>query len=433
MFKISSVLILMLAFWTAGFPLPVQSETAAPATVVLTLEKAEALALGESPAVSAAREREKAAHRRVLPAYLPNDPAVMVERSGEPNGPFNWNGATMEMLMAEEQIRFPGKSLVEASRLRAEARKASSDSDNTRRNILLQAREGYWDFYYRSKVAAILNETETQWKTLSVLFKSRDLTGQWASVKAVRTQVDLARALNERSTASKALRVSQANLDHLFNASAGAQYVLGDPPPAGPLTVTREEAVRRALGGNPEISSAVAMNDAAKAMKRSAVLEHLPDFTVRAYGNREVGSSGFSDYGMRVGVTLPIFFPFKQTQAAREASALSAASSADLTDAKGLVAHEVEEAYVEAESSWELLKSYEDANLAAQLKRAWEVSRVAYRNEQMPASELIESYNMYLETLSEIYRARADYGKALAQLDFAMGIVADKGGSHEKE
>jgi outer membrane protein TolC len=433
MFKISSVLILMLAFWMAGFPLLVQSEPAAPATVVLTLEKAEAFALGESPAVSAAREREKAARRRVLPAYLPNDPMVMVERSGEPNGPFNWNGATMEMLMAEEQIRFPGKSLVEASRLRAEARKASSDSDNSRRNILLQAREGYWDFYYRARVAAILNETESQWKTLSVLFKSRDLTGQWASVKAVRTQVDLARALNERLTASKALRVSQANLDHLFNASAGAQYVLGDPPPAGSLTVTREEAIRRALGGNPEISSAVAMNDAAKAMKRSAVLEHLPDFTVRAYGNREVGSSGFSDYGMRVGMTLPIFFPFKQTQASREASALSAASAADLTDAKGLVAHEVEEAYVEAESSWELLKSYEDANLAAQLKRAWEASRVAYRNEQMPASELIESYNMYLETLSEIYRARADYGKALAQLEFAMGTVADKGENHEKE
>jgi outer membrane protein TolC len=65
------------------------------------------------------------------------------------------------------------------------------------------------------------------------------------------------------------------------------------------------------------------------------------------------------------------------------------------------------------------------------LKRAWEAALVAYRNEQMSASDLIENYNMYLETLSEMHRARADYGKALARVDYVLGNVSTKEGSHE--
>jgi outer membrane protein TolC len=304
-------------------------------------------------------------------------------------------------------------------------------ADNARRTALLQAREAYWDFYYRTRVADILSETEAQWKHLSSLFKDRDLTGQGTTVKAVKLQVDLLRASNERLNASKALLVSEKNLDHLFNASSGLRYVLGEPPVARPPTESGETMVEKALKQSPEVASAVAMDDAARAAKHLAVMEHLPDFIVRAYGNREPGQSGFYDYGLRVGVTVPLFFPFKQTQGAREASALAEAAKAELADARGIASHDASEAFVEAETAWELLKNYQDADMPKRLKRAWEAALVAYRNEQMSASDLIENYNMYLETLSEMHRARADYGKALARVDYVLGNVSTKEGSHE--
>jgi cobalt-zinc-cadmium efflux system outer membrane protein len=427
--KISTIALIGLSLWPCAVAFSATVESSTPVT--LTLERAEALALAQSPSLMAATERAKAAGRRVLPNYLPNDPMLMVERSGQTGSPLDWGGATMEMWMAEEQFRFPGKSLVEASKMRAEARKATADSDNTRRNALLQAREAYWDFYYRSRVGNILSETDAQWRKLNALFKDRDLTGQGNTVKAVKLQVDLVRAANERLGAAKALRVSEANLSHLFNAAPETHYVLGEPPGPQPPDVTQDQAVERTLAGNPEVASAVAMVESAKASKRLAALEHLPDFSVRAYGSRMVGASGFSDYGMRVGISVPLFFPFKQTQASREASAMAAAAKADLADMRGAATHDVAEAYVEATTAWELFKSYQDADLSARLKRAWGAAQVAYRNEQMSASDLIENYNMYLETLSELHRARADYGKALARLDYTMGNIVVKGERHE--
>jgi outer membrane protein TolC len=304
-------------------------------------------------------------------------------------------------------------------------------ADNARRNALLQAREAYWDFYYRTRVADILSETEAEWNNLSALFKDRDLTGQGTTVKAVKLQVDLLRARNERLNASKALLVSEGNLDHLFDMPTGARYVLGEPPAAQPPTEAAEAVVEKALTQNPEVASAVAMDDAARAAKHLAKMEYLPDFVVRAYGERMPGMSGFSDYGLRVGVTVPLFFPFKQTQAVREASATAAAAKAELADARGLAAHDAADAAVEVETAWSLLKNYQDTDLAKRLRRAWEAARVAYRAEQMSASDLVENYNMYLETLTELHRARADYGKALARLDYVVGSVSAKGGSHE--
>jgi outer membrane protein TolC len=419
----------LLGLWV--LPFLALAEPAAPVTIALTLEKAEALALAQSPSLSAATDRAKAADRRVLPTYLPNDPMLMVDRSGQTGSPLDWGGANTEMWMVEEQFRFPGKSLVEAGKMRAEARSAEAMADNARRTALLQAREAFWDFYFRTRVADILFETEAQWKNLSALFKDRDLTGQGTTVKAVKLQVDLLRAGNERLNAAKALRVSESNLDHLFNAPSGRRYVLGEPPIARPPAETGSVAVEEAVKRNPEVASAVAMDDAARAAKHLAALEHLPDFVVRAYGERVPGASGFSDYGLRVGVSVPLFFPFKQTQEAREASATADAAKAELADARGVASHDAAEASVEAETAWELLKNYQDADMPKRLKRAWEAALVAYRNEQISASELVENYNMYLETLSELHRARADYGKALARLDFATGNVSTKEGSHE--
>jgi hypothetical protein len=98
-----------------------------------------------------------------------------------------------------------------------------------------------------------------------------------------------------------------------------------------------------------------------------------------------------------------------------------AAEQMDLQGKRSEVIHMVEEAYVDAASAGRLLDLYEKGGLRQQVERAWKAAQVEYRNEEMPLLDYVMTYNSYVETLTRYYQAKADYGKALAELDYRVG------------
>lgn len=391
-----------------------------PSTILLTLPKAEELALSGNPHIHAADDRAQAAGNRVVPALFPDDPMVEVDTTIP----------GMEQWMVEEKLGFPGKGIAQADVNGAEAQKARAEASDERRAIVLQARQAFWEFYYRQKVDGLLQEAEKNWKGLSQLMESKELSGQWLSVKTVRMQMEMAKAVNELITNSRALKVSQFNLNHLFSLPHGTSYNLPEEVTLSPFAGKEEDYVQQALAHNSEIE---VYEDAVKAREASqslANLDYLPDFDVWVSGVRHP-DGGFSDYGYRLGVSLPIFFPAKQSQTSGAASDELSASRYDLKGKQNEVIHMVEDAYVNAESAWRLLRLYEQGGLLKQTKKAWASTLLAYHNEEMPLAEFVENYNIYLETFRSYYQAQADYGKALAELNYQIGDF--KGDSHENQ
>lgn len=389
---------------------------AAPTTIDLTLAKAEELALAGNPHIHAAEERAKAAGKRVLPTLFPDDPQVMVDTTVP----------GMEMWQVGEKLGFPGKGIAKADRAGAEAKKAAAEAEDTRRSIVLQARQAYWDFYYRDKVDAILQDAQERWRTLGGIVQSKELSGQWLSIKAVRLQMETADAINKLVTNSQALRVSQFNLNHLFSLPHFTAYRLGVEPSLPPLAGKEEEWVDKAREKNPEIAVYRRSVEAQQAAQQMAALDYLPDFEVWLSGVKDP-NGGFSNYGYKVGVSIPLFFPAKQSQEEGAASDEVSAARYDLTGKQDEVIHMTEDAYVGADSAWRLLQLYEEGGLVKQVQRAWAASQTAYRNEEMSLADFIETYNTYLETLTKYYQAKADYGKARAQLEYEAGGLKGDG------
>jgi outer membrane protein TolC len=394
-----------------------QEATSAPATVELTLQKAEELALAGNPHIHAADDRARAAEKEVFPAFFPEDPMVMVDTTNP----------GMQMWMVEEKMGFPGKGAAKADVKGAEARGMRAEALGTRRSIVLQAQQAYWEFYYRGKVDAILQEAQSRWKNLAQVLQSKELTGQWLSVKAVRMQMETAKALNGLITNSRALKVSQFNLNHLFSLPHFTAYRLGGEPTLPPFSGNEEELVRRALGHNSEIISARSAIEAKEARQNMATLDYLPDLDVWLSGVRDPNNGSFSNYGFRLGVSVPLFFPAKQMQESGAASDELSATKYDLQGKQNEVIHMVEDAYVNADSAWRILKLYEEGGLVKQTQRAWAATQTAYRNEGMSLPDYIETYNTYVETLTNYYQAQADYGKALAELEYQVGESKGEG------
>ena len=57
----------------------------------------------------------------------------------------------------------------------------------------------------------VLAEAQKAMEVLNQLLKSRELTGQWLSMKTVRAQLEIANATNDLFTSSQALEVSKVN------------------------------------------------------------------------------------------------------------------------------------------------------------------------------------------------------------------------------
>lgn len=414
-FVLSTFVLSVLAFgrplWADEMAGMDMGSSAAPATIELTLPEAEEMASRGNPHIHAADKRVEAASKQNLQTLAPADPVLMLDETF----------ADQKMWQVEESLGFPGKSLAQVDVDNAETKKQQAMARDTRRSILLQTRETFWEFYYRQRVFDLLNEAQKEWKTLSLALKSRELTGQWLSVKAVRAQMEIANATNDLFTSSQALEVSRVNFNHLFSLPHETVYVLKEVPVLPPLTGTEEDFIRSAMDHNPEVEAAQRELDKAGAEAHVAALSQLPDFTVALSGTRNPDDTGFSYWGFRVGVSVPLFFPVKQTQATDQANDQVDASRYELTGAKNETTHMVEEAYVKVQSTWRLWKLYEQGGLLEQSQRAWKATQAAYRNEQIPLSELVDNYNMYLDTVKSYYQAQADYGKALAELNYQVG------------
>lgn len=393
-----------------------QTADSAPTTINLTLQKAEELALAGNPHIHAADDRAKAADKQVLPSLFPDDPMVMVDTTNP----------GMQMWMVEEKLGFPGKGIAKADMNGAEAKKMRAMALETRRSIVLQAKQAYWNFYYRQRVDSILQEVQMKWKSLAPILQAKELSGQWLSVKAVRMQMETAKAINEMVANSRALRVSQFNLNHLFSLPHFTIYHLAEEMVLPPFAGKEEDLVRDALRQNSEIATyrrAIEANDAKQHM---ASLDYLPDFDLWLSGVRDPSNGSFSDYGFRLGVSVPLFFPAKQVQASGAASDELSAAKYDLQGKQNEVIHMTEEAFVNAESAWRILRLYEEGGLLKQVQRAWQSSQTAYRNEEMSLTDYVETYKTYVETITNYYQAKADYGKALAELDYQTGNSTGK-------
>ncbi|HET9870896.1 MAG TPA: hypothetical protein VFR02_10435, partial [bacterium] len=133
--------------------------TAAPATIELTLSRAEELALEGNPLIHAADDRARAADRQASQSLSPADPTLMFESDDAGfRGPM-----AQQMLSLGEDLGFPGRSIAQADVDGAEAKRQAALAQDTRRMIVLQARQAYWDFYFRQKVSGVLEDAQRTW------------------------------------------------------------------------------------------------------------------------------------------------------------------------------------------------------------------------------------------------------------------------------
>jgi len=327
-------------------------------------------------------------------------------------------------LMISQMIPFPGKLSKAGEVVEVEIQMARLDLDKALRDIVVGIRESYHELLYirdAKKVVALTRDLLEHLRKVGETAYAQERTTFFDVVKA---QSQLAQLQYDAVLLEDLEQTEKAQLNALLNRPPGSEIKLLSGEPLFPLVYKLEELYGLAHKYQEEIRLAEIQIHKARARIGLAKYEYLPSFRVGlsyAKGNPDMVPPEFRDaVGVQFGVSLPLWLDKNagrlQEARAEEQKALSMkATQINQTNAM------IRNLYFRLQNSERLIRLYRD-QLLPQAARAMEIAETWFREKQGSFSDFTETEAVYYNFQLSLARAKADYGKYLAQIERLCGL-----------
>jgi outer membrane protein TolC len=316
--------------------------------------------LGEA-AVSAAEDERQQALADLLPqiraavaasrlkinlaAYgfsMPGTPAIV--------GPFNVFDARGYLHQTVLDFKALNRSRAASSSLEA----ARQDERNVRDLVVLACGQLYLQAVAgESRIASTRAQLATA-EALLTLARDRKASGLGAGIDVLRAQVQVEAQQQRLIVAEQETAREKLNLARAIGLPLGQRYHLVDSmPAAAAVSLTVEEATRRAWEERPDLKAARARVEAAEAAVKAAQGERLPSLAVSAdfgaIGNDVPDSR--ATFTLGAALEIPVFQGGRISARVGEAQARLATARARLEDQRAGVYYEVQTVFLDLKAS----------------------------------------------------------------------------------
>jgi outer membrane protein, heavy metal efflux system len=219
-------------------------------------------------------------------------------------------------------------------------------------------------------------------------------------------------------------QTEKAQLNALLNRPPGAEIKLLSEEPIPAVAYKLEELYALARKYQEEIRLAEIQINKARVRVGLAKYEYLPSFRVGlsyAKGNPDMVPPEFRDsVGVQFGLSLPLWFDKnagRLQEARAEEQKAQSLKTAQINQANATLRN----LYFRLKNSERLILLYRD-QLLPQASRAMEIAETWFREKQGSFSDFVETEAVYYNFQLSLARAKADYGKYLAQLERVCGL-----------
>jgi outer membrane protein TolC len=371
------------------------------------------------PAVQAAERTYRAERLKIGAHAAPADPMVMAEWMNLPVG-----GASMGMRETQysvtENFPFPVRLAMAASR-QAMAAEAARWTVELRKRIA-----------YRDAVRALLGLAFTD----RVLEVGRERLAQYGMVESVVTARYGVGKASQSEWARTKLMVAMARADLAMQEGDRGEWVAALSRLApGALRVSNqvfrfetlpaetvpsvEALADRAAADFPELRMQQAMEGRMKAEKNLMGWEWAPDISLR--GTLTQSEAGSANASVGIGLSVPIWFAFRQAPNAAAAGAMLEAESARTRDARAMVREAVRMRHASFTGANRALSVFL-SSAAPQVAQMVEVALKEYQVDRIGFTELLEALKSVSDTALEIARARRVLGEQAVEIRYFTGM-----------
>ena len=392
------------------------------------------VALQNNPGVLQAFAGYQAALHRVPQATGLPDPAVSVTQFARTIE--TRVGSQQRVLALSQSIPGLGKRAAKGQL----ASKAAALSDElyqaARAEIVLRVKHAYYDLGFVDRAVAASREDESLLEHFEEIARGRYAQGFGLQGDVLRLQAQITQAIYRRQQLLGQRIDLEASLNTLRDVPADTPVAEVRLPDLPSLELEGETLAGIARRARPELKAALLRIEEREKRVHLARIQHRPDFTVgltwgniRARGADLAGipvpGDGKDSYGISVGLTLPLFRG-KYDAGVREATELFAAARFAYRESASAMESEVRSISFRIETIERQLNLFESA-LIPQAEQALRSTEAAYSNGTAEVTSLLDIQRMLLDVQLGLARLQADYLKAVADLERAIGAVVPEG------
>ena len=378
-------------------------------------------ALENNPEIKAMQRRFDMMRARIPQAKALDEPMLSIGYMGNIT-PFQvqkGDPSSGRTIGISQDLPFPGKRS-----LRGKVASSAADAEwwafeQTRRNVVAEVKDAYFDLYYLTKAVQIVSKTKTLLEQFTKIAEVRYSVGKGIQQDVLKAQVEFSKLIEQETMLEQRKQIAEARLNSLLYRE-----------PESPLEVPAELKPRDFPYGLGQLNeTAVANYPDLKAQRRKiegaqyaiqlAKKEFYPDFSVGfTYVNRPAMPEM---YGMNIGIKLPVYYAQKQRPALTEANASFEAEKRSLENTTTLLMFKIRDKYLAETTARRLLSLY-STTIVPQSSLSLESAIAGYEVGRIDFLTLLDNLVTLLNYELSYYEQLSNEEKAVAALEPLVGV-----------
>lgn len=383
----------------------------------LQLEAVLAYAHEHNPTIQAARDRLLAAQERPAQVSALDDPTFTYEGFNIPEN-FDLSRTDNNILKLSQKLPFPGKRRLRSEIAQHEAAMTKEELRMTEVATRAEVKKAYYDLWQVHQNLLIYSRDKELMAQFATIAEKKYAVGLSSQPDVLRAQVELTRLIVRVTTETLKLGEARATLNGLLSRPPEASLGVPQDAPQPVVRQTLAELTELTLSTRPEIAARAAAIDRDSSTLALAQKAYFPDFEV--YAERFFNGHGRDGFGLVFSVTIPLAYRQKYDAGVAEARAQLSAGKADLRAAHDRALTEVKSALVRAQTAAALITLFTQTHIP-QAEQSLASSRISYQTGKVDFLSLIDSLRVVEQVHLEHLAAAADFEKAYAELERAVG------------
>jgi cobalt-zinc-cadmium efflux system outer membrane protein len=393
------------------------------AAVPLRLADVLEQARDRNPEIRAARARAAAAAAVPGRVRALDDPTFSYEVWNAPN-PVRVDRADNNILRLSQKVPFPGKRALAGEVAMREADMAGSESTSVELDVATAVKRAYYDLWAAHELLQVYSRERGLVERFARIAEQKYGVGEATQSDVLRAQVELTHFINRVSTQTLAIDGLRAELNALLSRPPDDPLGVPEDPPPPRLDSEAEHLIDLAVSSRPELRAQQAAVAREEAAVRLARRDYFPDFEFNV--GRFVNPGQRDGFGAMAAVSIPLAYKWKYDAGLGEAGARLESAQAELRRIQDRVRREVKQAHVRAQTDILQWKLFINTHIP-QAEQSLRVAESAYQTGGIDWLALIDTARTLESVHVEHIQAEADFAKAYADLERAVGRELPRG------
>jgi len=375
--------------------------SAHPASAMTVVEAVET-ALKNNPDVQAVRLEKDVAKGRLDQAglWLRSNPVVEGSLSRKDTVPGGGETVTNYTLSLSQEFEIAGQRGLRVDVARSGMDKAAQDIRDRERVLITEVKDSFAKALAAKRKVELTDEAVRLQEQLVSSAMVKLQAGEISQLEQNLADVELGKARRERLLAEKEQREALLNLQALLGTKLKSDFsVEGELPTEAPQLPQKDKLRELTVSQRPDVLSATAEVQQAKASMMLAGREAIPNFTVSGFYNQD---EKLNEAGVMLSFPLP-FFDRKQADR-KEAAAKAGKALIKQASLERSAEREIEEAYANLVAATEELSLFKKDVLGKAMENlglmnlAFEEGKFGFFEVRLAQKDTLDAQFAYLES-----------------------------------